>query len=98
MGLWNTHGMVEDEEAIQEAIATLGLSALEMEALVEYHRREQWVWERVARHTKGQEKRKSNLIATHFRLRMNKWIELTAAAEVEHEEDFGEFRVQQGSD
>jgi hypothetical protein len=97
MGLWNTHGMGDDEEEIQEALSTLALTPGEMEALVEHTRRENWVWTRMARHEKGQKKRKANLIAKYWNLRMEKWIDLTATAEMEYEEEYGVFAIEEES-
>lgn len=92
MGLWNNHGMSTDDETIQQAIYDLGLTAEELGVLVEHARKESWVWTQVAEHQSGQQKRKSNLIAKHLRLRMEKWIDLTVQAEVEYESEYGAFK------
>ena len=91
MGTWNTHGMDEDDEAVAEAVDILALSPKELETLVEYARAEQWIFTQAARRAKGQRKRKLNLIAKFFGLRMEKWIELTAAVEMEYEHEHGMF-------
>jgi len=91
MGTWNTHGMDQDDEEVEYALNVLGLSSDELQALVEHCRREQWLWTQVARGQSGQRKRKSNLIAKHMGLRMEKWIDLAVQAEVAYETEFGEF-------
>jgi hypothetical protein len=96
MGRWNHHGMDDDEEEVEYAISVLALLPQEMEALVEHCRREQWIWKQVAHHKKGQAKRKANLIANWLGLRMNKWIDLVAIAEVQYEEEHGMFATKEG--
>jgi len=91
MGVWNTHGMNGDDELIWDSILVLDIMPHEMEALADYARREAWVWERIGQHKKGQDKRKCNLIAKHYRLRMAKWIELMVEAEMDYENEFGMF-------
>ena len=91
MGMWNTHGMNQDDEAVEEAIEILSLMPNELGALVEHARTEQWVFTQAARHAKGQEKRKLNLIAKFFGLRMEKWIDLMATIEMEYEHEHGMF-------
>jgi DNA-dependent RNA polymerase auxiliary subunit epsilon len=85
-----------DEEDVLDAIEILGLSTDEMAALVEHNRREAWVWTEIAKREKGQKKRKGNLIAKHFNLRMEKWIELVAQAEMEYEHEHGAFASEGG--
>jgi hypothetical protein len=92
MGLWNTHGMADDDELVQDAIDALSLNPGEMAALVEYNRGEQWVWQQVARRTRGQDKRQANLIVKHLGFRMEKWIDLVAKLEVEYEQEYGAFK------
>lgn len=91
MGMWNNHGLGDDDEEIKASIDSLGLFPDELIALVEHARREVWVWTEIARHRKGQQKRKANLIAKFWQLRLDKWIELTAWAEMEYEHEFGAF-------
>jgi hypothetical protein len=92
MGLWNTHGMADDDELVQDAIDALSLNPGEMAVLVEYNRGEQWVWQQVARRARGQNKRQANLIVKHLGLRMEKWIDLVAKLEVEYEQEYGAFK------
>lgn len=91
MGLWNNHGMDEDDEENDYAIRVLGINAGELTAMVECSRKEAWVWREIAKHKKGQDKRKANLIAKHMELRMEKWIDLAAKYEMEYEEARGIF-------
>ena len=95
MGLWNTHGMSENDQDVEESISLLGITSEEMAAMVEHCQRETWVWEQLAKRKKGQEKRKANLIVKHLKLRTEKWIELVAKAEMdyEHESERGIFYV-----
>ena len=96
MGMWNTDGMDGEDDEVQDAIYILGLTPDEMTTLVEHARREAWVWAETAKHSKGQKKLKRNLIAKHFRLRMEKWIELVAQAEMEYEHEHGAFASEGG--
>jgi hypothetical protein len=83
MGLWNNNGMVDDEEFQQEAVETLGFFPDELVVLADNAAKEAWVWEQMAKHSKGQEKRKHNLIAGHWRRRARRWKELAAWCEQE---------------
>jgi hypothetical protein len=92
MGLWNTHGMSRDQEDLREAISILGLDADELVVLADNAAREAWVWGEMAKQTKGQKKRKCNLISGMWRRRARKWKELAAAEEAkitESENFFG---------
>jgi hypothetical protein len=86
MGTWNTHGMVADEEFQQEAVDTLGMFPEELVVLADNAAKEAWVWTEMAKHSKGQDKRKKNLIAGHWRRRARRWKELAAWAEHEFHE------------
>lgn len=81
MGLWNNHGMAEDDTEIELGIVALGLSPDELTMLADFTAQQVWVMERIARRSKGQEKRKCNLIAGHLRRRTRKFKELAAMEE-----------------
>jgi hypothetical protein len=86
MGMWNNHGMVEDEEFQRECIEALGMFPEELVLLADHAAREVWVWEQLAKRSKGQVKRKHTLIAGHWRRRARRWKELAAWAEQEFHE------------
>lgn len=90
MGLWNTHGMNKDSEICFDAACDLGMFPDELMALADHADREAWVWEQMAKHASGQEKRKNNLISGHWRRRSRRWKELAAEMERDVSEEMGD--------
>jgi hypothetical protein len=88
MGMWNTHGMDEDNENLLDAISILGMTPEELVELSDYAEKQSWIMTQLGRQERGQQKRKCNLIAKHWQRRARKWKELAAAWEAEVAEQF----------
>jgi hypothetical protein len=86
MGVYNTHGMFKDLDDIEWAIDALGMSPEELVVLADNAEKESWIYSQTAKHMKGQDKRKMNLMAGFWRRRTLKFKELAAAEESRMEE------------
>jgi hypothetical protein len=83
MGMWNTHGMVKDEEEQMDAVLALGLMPEELDALAVYCQGRSDISAEIATHSKGQDKRKLNLISKFWKRRYRQLKRLSALAEEE---------------
>jgi hypothetical protein len=92
MGLWNNHGMVEDDEVIQDAVDALGFFPDELVVLADNAQKEAWIWDKLADHKRGSEKRKAHLISGHWKRRARRWKELAALAEHDFDEVVKEMK------
>jgi hypothetical protein len=90
MGLWNTHGMSKEADDLEIAVDLLGLIPDELVVLSDNAKDQCWIYEQMAKHEKGQVKRKTNLMAGHWRRRARKFKELAAAEEARYAEEVGE--------
>jgi hypothetical protein len=86
MGVYNTHGMFKDLDDLEWAIDALGMSPEELVVLADNAEKESWIYAQTAKHMKGQDKRKMNLMAGFWRRRTLKFKELAAAEEARMEE------------
>jgi hypothetical protein len=90
MGLWNTHGMIKDDDDLEWAIAALGLNPEELDILSDNAKDQVWIFEQMAKHERGQDKRKLTLMAGFWRRRARKFKELAAREEAAISEEMGE--------
>jgi len=94
MGLWNSHGMVEDPEDQMLACDMLALLPEELMALSDHCSFQSEMFREIGKRYKGQEKRKHTLVANHFQKRARRFKELAALVEHEQNPDSEEFEIE----
>ena len=94
MGMWNTHGMIDDPEDQKLACDMLALMPDELMALSDYNDMQAWIYTQMRKSTRGQKKRKHTLMIGHFQRRARRFKELAAMTEHEYSPNREEFEIE----